>query len=183
MTTPMDIFDLMLERIQQFPLDANLFERNIKRLNKDHQQCKEVFEKYLAKLIYKNNPKVKKKFKELSKKMKEIIISKREITKNYESKVDNLLNLLNSMVDKCETKFSIKALEGNKPAIINIKSPVETQNKYCSCRQAPYDKMIWCNNPKCKIKWYHFGCVNLTSSPKETWTCPNCTLELLKVAI
>ena len=45
----------------------------------------------------------------------------------------------------------------------------------CICEQEPYGYMIVCNNPDCPVQRFHFGCVGLTSSPKEQWFCPQCS--------
>ena len=39
---------------------------------------------------------------------------------------------------------------------------------YCICGGRSYGKMIACENPDCRMKWFHFACVNLTPSTKPT---------------
>ena len=43
--------------------------------------------------------------------------------------------------------------------------------KFCTCRRISFGEMIACDNPKCKIEWFHFECVGLTSltRPKVKW--------------
>ena len=41
--------------------------------------------------------------------------------------------------------------------------------------------MICCDNKACKIEWFHFNCVKLTTKPKGKWYCPNCRGETHKV--
>ena len=48
---------------------------------------------------------------------------------------------------------------------------------YCLCEQVSYGEMICCDNPTCKIEWFHFLCVSLTAIPKGRWFCPNCRGE------
>jgi len=52
----------------------------------------------------------------------------------------------------------------------------EPEEVYCICRGRSYGKMIACENPDCRMKWFHFACVNLTPSTKPTgkWFCPEC---------
>ncbi|XP_013069902.1 inhibitor of growth protein 1-like isoform X1 [Biomphalaria glabrata] len=45
---------------------------------------------------------------------------------------------------------------------------------YCSCNNISYGEMIGCDNEKCVIEWYHFGCVGLRTKPKGKWYCPDC---------
>ncbi|PPD98377.1 hypothetical protein GOBAR_DD04626 [Gossypium barbadense] len=45
---------------------------------------------------------------------------------------------------------------------------------YCLCNQVSYGEMVACDNPNCKIEWFHFGCVGLKEQPKGKWYCPDC---------
>lgn len=47
--------------------------------------------------------------------------------------------------------------------------------RYCLCNQISYGEMVGCDNDKCTIEWFHYGCVNLTEAPKGKWYCPQCT--------
>lgn len=40
--------------------------------------------------------------------------------------------------------------------------------------QVSYGEMILCENDACKIEWFHFSCVSLSTKPKGRWYCPNC---------
>eukprot|EP01132_Coremiostelium_polycephalum_P000506 gene506-637_t len=46
---------------------------------------------------------------------------------------------------------------------------------YCFCNRVSFGEMIGCENPDCKIEWFHFECVGLTSTPKGKWYCPDCS--------
>ena len=41
-----------------------------------------------------------------------------------------------------------------------------TAERFCYCRQISYGEMIGCDNPHCKIEWFHFECVGLTTETK-----------------
>ena len=47
--------------------------------------------------------------------------------------------------------------------------------KYCLCQEGEHGKMICCDNPECKILWFHYKCVGIKRAPKGEWFCPNCT--------
>lgn len=49
-----------------------------------------------------------------------------------------------------------------------------TQKNIYILGQVSYGEMILCENDACKIEWFHFSCVSLTSKPKGRWYCPNC---------
>eukprot|EP00057_Strongylocentrotus_purpuratus_P010112 XP_011664586.1 PREDICTED: inhibitor of growth protein 3-like [Strongylocentrotus purpuratus] len=46
--------------------------------------------------------------------------------------------------------------------------------RYCLCNQVSYGEMVGCDNPKCPIEWFHYGCVGITNPPKGKWFCPQC---------
>ncbi|XP_020248026.1 PHD finger protein ING1 isoform X2 [Asparagus officinalis] len=45
---------------------------------------------------------------------------------------------------------------------------------YCICNQVSWGEMIACDNPDCKIEWFHFQCVGLKEHPKGKWYCSSC---------
>lgn len=170
MLSPMEIFDGMLERIQQFPLDAHLLEINIKRINKDHKKYKVIYDRLVAKLVSPDN----KKYIKVTKKMKKCISKKVQIVEKYERKVAELLTVLKEMIALSGITVLFSPLKGHGPAIIKLGEISVGTTKYCLCNGRAQDNMICCENPKCNIKWYHFKCVNLTNSPKEKWICSKC---------
>ena len=42
---------------------------------------------------------------------------------------------------------------------------------YCWCQQEEFGQMIACDNPTCRIEWFHFSCVGLSRKPKGRWYC------------
>ncbi|MQM02401.1 hypothetical protein Taro_035163 [Colocasia esculenta] len=62
-----------------------------------------------------------------------------------------------------------------EPPSIDLEIPVDpNEPTYCFCNQVSYGQMVACDNPDCKIEWFHFGCVGLKEQPKGKWYCPNC---------
>lgn len=53
---------------------------------------------------------------------------------------------------------------------------------YCICRQVSFGNMIGCDNPECKIEWFHYDCVGLKEppDPKSSWFCPDCVRDMEK---
>ena len=65
-----------------------------------------------------------------------------------------------------ESKYEDSATAKNTPAPL-----------FCYCQQ-PEDfqrEMIGCDNPQCKIEWFHTECLKLSSVPDGLWFCPDCT--------
>uniref|UniRef100_A0A6G1SL50 Inhibitor of growth protein n=1 Tax=Aceria tosichella TaxID=561515 RepID=A0A6G1SL50_9ACAR len=50
-----------------------------------------------------------------------------------------------------------------------------TGEVYCKCRGTVHDPMmIACDNVKCKIEWFHYECVGITTPPPGEWYCDDC---------
>ncbi|RDX71829.1 PHD finger protein ING1 [Mucuna pruriens] len=61
------------------------------------------------------------------------------------------------------------------PTGMDLDLPVDpNEPTYCFCNQVSYGAMVACDNPNCKIEWFHFGCVGLKEQPKGKWYCSNC---------
>jgi len=72
--------------------------------------------------------------------------------------------------------------QSNKATRKKYVADSETQNMpidpneptYCLCNRVSFGEMVGCDNPDCKIEWFHFECVGLTAPPKGKWYCPEC---------
>lgn len=53
----------------------------------------------------------------------------------------------------------------------------EDSRVYCICNKPSYGDMIACDSERCKIEWFHYKCVDITTSPKGDWFCPMCKVE------
>lgn len=62
-----------------------------------------------------------------------------------------------------------------EPLSMDLDLPVDpNEPTYCFCNQVSYGEMIACDNPDCKIEWFHYGCVGIKERPKGKWYCSNC---------
>ncbi|KAK4482515.1 hypothetical protein RD792_009674 [Penstemon davidsonii] len=58
---------------------------------------------------------------------------------------------------------------------MELNLPVDpNEPTYCFCNQVSYGEMVACDNPDCKIEWFHYGCVGLKEQPKGKWYCSDC---------
>ncbi|KNA10300.1 hypothetical protein SOVF_145710 [Spinacia oleracea] len=61
------------------------------------------------------------------------------------------------------------------PSSMDLDIPVDpNEPTYCLCNQVSYGEMVACDNPDCRIEWFHFGCVGLKEKPKGKWYCSDC---------
>lgn len=64
------------------------------------------------------------------------------------------------------------------PTGMDLDLPVDpNEPTYCFCNQVSYGEMVACDNPNCKIEWFHFGCVGLKEQPKGKWYCSECAVK------
>lgn len=172
--TPMDIFDSMLESIQQFPMECNSFERNIKRLHKDHFKYSTRLDRLILKLVPPNDPRLLK----LRRKLKNVIKKRLSVTSNFQNAITKQQQRLEELVRISNLdlmNFNFLALPGTACAVIKLNDIPQGNRKYCICNDRAFGFMICCDNPACATKWHHFKCVNLLSPPKTTWICPKCS--------
>ncbi|XP_062539761.1 inhibitor of growth protein 3 isoform X2 [Armigeres subalbatus] len=54
--------------------------------------------------------------------------------------------------------------------------------RYCICNQVSYGDMVACDNEDCPFEWFHYPCVNITSTPKGKWYCPQCSSSMKRRA-
>ncbi|TKY53627.1 PHD finger protein ING1 [Spatholobus suberectus] len=73
------------------------------------------------------------------------------------------------------TAAATEARATANPTGMDLDLPVDpNEPTYCFCNQVSYGSMVACDNPSCKIEWFHFGCVGLKEHPKGKWYCSNC---------
>ena len=53
-------------------------------------------------------------------------------------------------------------------------SSTRTKKLHCVCQKPQSGKMIGCDNPDCKIEWFHYNCMGIKRAPKGKWYCSNC---------
>lgn len=59
--------------------------------------------------------------------------------------------------------------------LVEQKFGKKDENIYCSCKKISSGTMIACDNPECKIIWYHCACVNIPEKEiPDVWYCPEC---------
>ncbi|VDL65504.1 unnamed protein product [Nippostrongylus brasiliensis] len=53
----------------------------------------------------------------------------------------------------------------------------DSKRKWCFCNEKSYGDMVACDNKACPYQWFHYPCVNISSTPKGRWYCPHCVDE------
>ncbi|KAK0441172.1 uncharacterized protein EV420DRAFT_1278864 [Desarmillaria tabescens] len=75
-----------------------------------------------------------------------------------------------------EQSTSLKITLPAAPITYTPESTDPDEPKYCYCERISFGEMIACDNPPCKIEWFHLSCTGLTEVPSQSkkWYCDNC---------
>ncbi|KAK0228250.1 hypothetical protein IW262DRAFT_1455434 [Armillaria fumosa] len=75
-----------------------------------------------------------------------------------------------------EQSTSLKITLPAAPITYTPESTDPDEPKYCYCERISFGEMIACDNPPCKIEWFHLSCTGLTEVPSQSkkWYCNNC---------
>lgn len=176
-----DIFDETIKKLDTFPLDAQSCITKIQKIDNYILKLSGKFMKYIKKDLLHLQPKYHQKLHYLKNKLKKYSMKRKKLTDHILLILHNVINHMKNMfpdnlkssINQCTKQASILKTRIQKEDVnTEIKQPI-----YCKCNKFAFGDMIRCDSPKCKIIWYHFECVHLTSSPKIYWYCPNCKKE------
>ncbi|KAI5151283.1 hypothetical protein ENBRE01_2028 [Enteropsectra breve] len=186
--SPIDVYEQMLGTIQQFPLDANIFQREMKRIDCAYAHYLRKYNKAM-KAYLKSHPKSgeisSKKNKQVSdakrheaylkakKKLEMCLSARRRATMAYLGCIGKQLGLMEGYMEIAGNIMEIKAPEYSGCMYLKISPHNETGN-HCQCNGPAQGVMICCENLKCPVRWYHLKCVELVSIPKDRWICSAC---------
>ena len=73
-------------------------------------------------------------------------------------------------IDQNEIEYS-ELEQVPKDGVAEEEEEKEEEELFCTCRNVSYGKMIACDNERCPIEWFHYGCVGITEAPRGKWYC------------
>lgn len=175
MKTHFEIFDKMLEEVQQLRLDANYFAKSTSRIdtriNKMKMRCRRYEKRFMRRSSERRMKKVVKChgiIKGLLKGVNDNIVVFKDVVHELKRKCEYLCS-------RAETPFNL-----TEPSITNINCVVNAGEivddgiLYCKCNRPGFGNMIACDFVGCKTGWFHCECVNATGSLKVPWVCSDC---------
>ncbi|VDO70103.1 unnamed protein product [Heligmosomoides polygyrus] len=65
-------------------------------------------------------------------------------------------------------------------SIDSVHTGDDSKRKWCFCNEKSYGDMVACDNKACPYQWFHYPCVNISSTPKGRWYCPHCADERVR---
>ena len=91
-------------------------------------------------------------------------------------------------LEKCEEFIKVGVLPellakfySKEPVSFNLPENCnDGDEQWCYCREVESGEMIGCDNPNCRIQWFHTACLRITRIPKGKWYCPECHKERQK---
>ncbi|GMR48545.1 hypothetical protein PMAYCL1PPCAC_18740, partial [Pristionchus mayeri] len=101
-------------------------------------------------------------------------------TKKLEAGSRRLVDEDGGTSDGCRRKKKKKGDQFEDAPVLNVpvvEMPVDPNEPvYCTCNQVSFGEMVCCDNPDCKVEWFHFQCVGMTAGPPQhvKWFCEIC---------
>ncbi|ELQ75032.1 Chromatin remodeling protein, contains PHD Zn-finger, partial [Trachipleistophora hominis] len=178
MTNPFELFDKLLNDVHLYPLDAqhqlvtiqdidNKIVNYTRKLHKYFKGSLKLSRKTYNKQIKKCLASISHLNRKRKAAMSIIMECTREIYADMQKEYPE--ELKSSIGDPSKNPSVFKTRVSKEDVNNNIKQP-----KYCLCRASAFGDMIRCDDPGCKVLWYHFECVGLVHTPKGNWYCSTC---------
>ena len=109
----------------------------------------------------------------------------------YNSKMEDvrhffIYGVLPEIVGKWYTRKPVASTAGRVPLPTSTATPTSDMQSavmdekedfsklWCYCNEPSHGDMILCDHEMCTIKWFHFDCLRILSTPKGKWYCPSC---------
>lgn len=165
-----DIMEDSLNLVANLPLTVQHFYREINLHDKQlHKYKKKLHKCYKKMLKYDMSIKVSKIEKRIRKALKGKIQASSLLNQAVQSAKNAIQNKIYPIRE--ELGLDIEQYVAKSP----IKTPdFHSDSLYCMCNEKSFGDMICCDNVNCKIGWFHFVCVGLTTAPKGKWFCSEC---------
>lgn len=178
MLSPFEIFDNLLNEAHSYPLDAQYHITRIQSIDRKIMRYTKKLQKHLKLTLRSDKEDYTNEIKRCLSKLA-LLNKKRKFSLNIITKLTHeIFSIMEQKFPK-EWKADISNPLKN-PSIIKTKinkedvSNLVKQPKYCLCRTYAFGDMVRCDDPECKIVWYHYECVGLMHSPKGNWHCDRC---------
>lgn len=169
--TPQEFYDNIMDSLHQLPLDANHYDRQIRRITNTCNRYSQKFKKILGC----PNKQTNKKFMQVKRKLLKLLELKEKATEEFHNCLHKHLLTVEEYCKLGEEPIVFTCLPETRCSI--IKADGVNNTKYCVCNDKASGMMIRCENPECPVGWYHFTCVGLSVAPKTEWMCMHCRTD------
>eukprot|EP00299_Pterocystis_sp_00344_P009357 c3915_g1_i1.p1 GENE.c3915_g1_i1~~c3915_g1_i1.p1 ORF type:complete len:166 (+),score=33.24 c3915_g1_i1:217-714(+) len=99
-----------------------------------------------------------------------------DVIDNHIRRLDDYLSRFENELRETGGAESQKDNQTKEDDSKDVDMPIDpNEPTYCICHRVSFGEMVACDNPECKVEWFHFECVGLKKQPKGRWFCPECT--------
>ncbi|ORD94764.1 ING4 [Enterospora canceri] len=172
---PSDIFDNIIQTVQQMPVEAFYFRRQIRRVDNYTEKYRKKLKKAVKRLPNKNEEKINR----IERKLTQAFSKKRELIERFREAIKSHMVFFRKLNELTNNTINVgeMALKVNCANVVKVSSQTDDDGIYCSCKSKAQGNMIMCANPYCEIRWYHFKCVGILKASKTQWKCSRCVAE------
>ncbi|WEL39680.1 chromatin remodeling protein [Encephalitozoon hellem] len=175
MQSHFEVFDKMLEEVQQLRLDAIYFTKLTSRMDGRIEKLRKKCRRYKEKFIRRPLERYAKRIAKCHKAVKKLLRNNRDSGKTFGDVVTGLKKRCEELCSRAEASFDLEHPSiSDMNCVVNLGEMGKNEKLYCRCGRPPFKSMIACDSPDCVRKWFHFECVGLASTPRAPWTCPEC---------
>lgn len=175
MQSHFEVFDKMLEEIQQLRLDAIYFTKLTSRMDGRIERLRMKCKRYKEKFVRKPLERYARKVGKYHKAIKRLLHNNDDSGKTFKSVIGELKRKCEELCSKADASFDLEHPSiPDVSCVVNLGEMGKNEKPYCRCGRPPFKSMIACDSMDCKRKWFHFECVGISSPPKAPWMCPEC---------
>ncbi|KAH9411431.1 hypothetical protein HK407_05g09490 [Ordospora pajunii] len=177
-----EVFDTMLEEIQQLRLDAIYFSRSTQRAEQRIERLKKKRKEYEEQFVHTPTEKYIKRIGKCCRMIKRLLDENCESSRMLESAVSELKCKCEALCVDMEEPFDLHDPSiTSTSCIVNAGEMSMDGRLYCKCNRPAFKNMIMCGKHGCSTKWFHYECVGISSMPKTEWICSECKKALCKL--
>lgn len=166
----MDIYDTMLGSIQQFPLDANYFERRIRRANRTYARYLAAYTRILRHMP----PSTHRPLVAARRRLERCIGRKQRIIGRFLECINEQMTRLEEHNRISGSVLALRRLQPSGAAVLRTKENGVLESKICVCNSNDGGMLVCCDSPACQTRWHHCKCVGIVNPPAAGWTCEKC---------
>ncbi|KAM0672847.1 chromatin remodeling protein [Ordospora colligata] len=176
-----EVFDAMLDEIQQLRLDAIYFSRSTLRAEQRIERLRKKRKEYEDQFLHTPTEKYVKKIGRCCRMIKRLLDESCENSRMLENAVSELKCKCEVLCADVEVPFDLDV-----PSVTSVNCTINVGEMsmdgklYCKCNRPAFKSMIMCGSHECSNRWFHYECIGISSVPKTEWICSECKKALCK---
>lgn len=170
-----EVFDRMLEEIQQLRLDAIYFTKSTSRVDGRVERLRERCKRYEERFVRKPLERYARRIVGCRKEIRRLLRSNCRSAETVKGIVSELRRKCEELCSGARAPFDLeRPMVSYANCVVNAGEMGDNEHVYCRCNRPAFKSMIACDSVECKTRWFHFECAGISSVPKTPWTCVEC---------